>query len=125
MSSSLKERTKIVKLVTYGYTVKVIVSSDIERSARKRGYLFLEGSYAQHSYTEGKPESVLFLPAVLDISLVAHESFHAVWRVMKFIGAKHEQEVMAYLLGHVVDEVYGLYTKKKKVKKIAKPLDTK
>lgn len=43
----------------------------------------------------------------VDAETIAHESFHAVFSLMRFAGAAMEEEVVAYHLGHVV----GLITK--------------
>lgn len=39
------------------------------------------------------------------IGTIAHEAYHAVVGMMKFVGATHENEVIAYHLGYIVDKI--------------------
>lgn len=36
---------------------------------------------------------------------IAHESYHAISGLMRWLGAKHEDEVIAYHLGYLVDKI--------------------
>jgi len=109
---------------TFGYNVQIILTDDLSAVGAR-----MAEQYSIHNpvgkYTAGfslnvggQPVSVLALPLEKDWSVVAHESFHIVWHLMEWIGAQHEEEVMAYCLDTVVIWVgatYDLLDKKQKV----------
>lgn len=106
MSDFMQRKTRItIKL--FNYVVHVVLSSDPNTARAKTRVL---GDWEQddnlaalHCGTTD-PVSYVFLPFQADIGLVVHESSHCFWRIMEFIGAKHEDEVMAYTIAHITRE---------------------
>ena len=47
----------------------------------------------------------IYIPFDAHMGTIAHESYHAVEAMMKFIGANKESEVVAYHLGFLVDKI--------------------
>lgn len=87
------------------FHIRVSFVADVVAESKK---LSAEVSPLSIAYTvleTGKAHIVLAHHA--DAETIAHEAFHAVWALMKYVGAELEDEVVAYHLGHVV----GLITK--------------
>ena len=58
---------------------------------------------ALHSAVPG--HSFIFIKYHACIGMITHEIFHFVWQLMSYIGANHENEVMAYYVGYYTKEV--------------------
>lgn len=111
-NEDLKERvTKIVFPVFSGYEVYVCISDDIVASRQKRDGYFGEkftggDALGLHSYPLGSTGiSWLFFPIIVRPGTVAHESWHCIFRMMSWVGADIENEVVAYHLGYLVEKV--------------------
>jgi hypothetical protein len=105
-----KEYKKIITLGPFPYEIYVILTEDINNSRSGRSHFLgdwdsTEDTIGIHSGMEEAARSYIFLGYEPDISSVVHEAYHAVWRVMEYLGAHHENEVMAYILGHIVREI--------------------
>lgn len=101
---------KIVKydIVPFNYDLIVVVSDSIQQSRTNRndilGYYEPDDHHgAMHCYVGH--QSYIFLNYGADIGTIAHETFHFIWRLMQWIGAEHNNEVMAYHLGYYVREI--------------------
>ncbi len=101
---------KIIKfdISPFNYDLVVVVSDSVTKSRANRNELL--GFYepdehhaAMHCWVGHM--SYIFLPYAADIGSVAHEVFHFVWRLMQWIGAEHNNEVMAYHQGHYTREI--------------------
>jgi hypothetical protein len=102
------EKIKSFDLKHFNYDLKVIVSSDPEGSrilrVKELGPYERDPGVAALTYTSpGK--SILFLPFGSCIGWIAHEVYHVMWHVMKYIGADHENEVMAYHIGNLTKDI--------------------
>ena len=51
-------------------------------------------------------------PDQVDIDTVAHECLHAVWAMVKWTGARLDEEIVAYHLGFLVGRVFEFAYKK-------------
>lgn len=113
----LKERSTELIVEPFGYTVTVIVSDDIHESARRRIPDMEPNANwgAMTATVNSELHSLIFLPDNVASGTIAHESFHVLWHLMRHIGAEFENEVMAYTLGYIVEEV-TLFVKGKKRK---------
>jgi hypothetical protein len=106
-----KERKKLLTLAHFPYLIHVILSNDPQTARKRRDKIFGQtyvrdaSTRAMHSALDEWPESYLFLEFNTDIGFIVHEAYHAVWRIMEFIGAKHEEEIMAYHLGWLTREI--------------------
>jgi hypothetical protein len=114
----LVERKKSFNIDMFGYRVVIVLTNDIEGSVDKHANEFppnvrfgnIAKAQALHIFHPMRPFSMVILPFNADLSTVAHEAFHVVWRVMEFVDADHENEVMAYMLGYVIEHI-GIFTK--------------
>jgi hypothetical protein len=118
----LKETTFKVKFDVYGYTANVIFSSNVYESVRKRmNKLGLKESQLPvttdggcHISNNGKQISTLVIYDRCDSSTVVHESYHCIYRMMRFYGIEDE-EAFAYHLDHLCSTIFNkFYTKTKK-----------
>ena len=91
------------------YTVHMTVTSDVVAARKKMdstiGFKY-EGSseVALHDYNDAG-DSWLFFSPNPKAGTVAHESWHCVRRMLKWAGAGLDDEVVAYHLEFLVDEV--------------------
>jgi hypothetical protein len=101
------------QLPIYGYTVHVVVSTNINKSRIKRDKVIGRGweedytTRALHSGISDKPVSYIFMPANARVGEIVHESVHACQRIVEWIGATYrDPELIAYLIGYVTEGVY-------------------
>lgn len=116
-----RERIKKLNLDPFPTRLYIVASTDPQKSRIKRSnilghYDWAPDTVALHS-TDG-PISYIFIENGADIGDITHEIYHVVHRLMEYIGAKHENEVMAYFMGYLVREaalhVYATPTRAKK-----------
>ena len=94
----VKERVFRICLNVYDYYVFVVFTTDIKGSRLNRsdrlGYVKADSiNPSADGLHTGVPEeliSYIFLPYKSDIGVIAHEAFHAVWRLYRATGADHE-----------------------------------
>lgn len=108
-SDGYVQRKKRIVIGVFNYVVNVILSNDPNTARAKLSRVLGEWEQddclaALHVGSAEGPISYVFLPFEADIGLVVHESCHAFWRMMEFIGAKHEDEVMAYTIAYITRE---------------------
>ena len=99
------------------YTITIVVTDDVDAYCNK---VFpaanAEGGGAAHVYKHF--ESHIVLPFDSSIGTVVHECWHAVYRIMKSIGAELENEVVAYTLGWLTELVTGFLYSTPEYKKL-------
>lgn len=109
----LVEFTKTVKMAPYPYKVRVIVTSDVNQSIINRPRLV--GPHERDPEIEAmrcedvrlKGISYLFIPFKLSIGDLAHEAYHAVRSMLRYIATEsEEEEVVAHHLGHLFAASY-------------------
>lgn len=94
-------RHKVKFPIFQNFTIHVVFTDDWRAEAVKLNADLTDDSIAW-TVSEGKAAHIIF-PHHPDPDVVAHETFHAIWALMKFAGAEMEEEVVAYHLGHVVE----------------------
>jgi len=123
MMKKLKETTFKVKFDVYGYTADIIFSSNVYESVRKRMKQFnlkehqlpVTTDGGCHISNKGRQHSTLIIYDRCDSGTVVHESYHCIYRMMKFYGIDDE-EAFAYHLDHLCSTIFNkYYTKTKKV----------
>lgn len=93
-----------------GYTVYIIATNDIARAALrfKQTKNTDIGTDTQaicvHEVDNGI--TYMFLPFTSDAGDVAHECWHVVKRMLEYVGAELENEVVAYHLGFLVRQAH-------------------
>lgn len=107
--SKPNERKKMVAIPAFDYKIHIIFTDDVIASRKKIGRLigdtFSGAAEAYHVYTDA-PESWLIFPHEVTPGTISHEAYHCIRRVMEWIGADSENEVMAYHLEWLVNEVW-------------------
>jgi hypothetical protein len=94
--------------VMAGYRVRLILTGDMDKSARARlndgpsennggGFVF---------NVKGVGRSYIFLRHDASECTVAHECWHIVHRIMVWCGAELDDETVAYHLDHMGEKVY-------------------
>jgi hypothetical protein len=107
MKKIFREKKHDVVFDVFGYVVHVIFTTDLQRSRDKYNALLghsydATGAGAFHTYKDERDyNSYLFFKWDADVEQITHESWHVIRRMMEFLGAKHENEVMAYHIGHL------------------------
>lgn len=113
--SDYQERQKRIVIQVFNYQIYVILSSDPNAARAKRNRILGEWTHDDNMAAlhcgDSDPTSYVFLPFEADIGLVVHESCHCFWRIMEFIGAKFEDEVMAYSISHITRETVKFIAK--------------
>lgn len=113
--SDYQERQKRIVIKVFNYQIYVVLSSDPNAARAKRNRILGEWTHDDNMAAlhcgDSDPTSYVFLPFEADIGLVVHESCHVFWRIMEFIGAKHEDEVMAYTIAYITRETVKFIAK--------------
>lgn len=92
--------------VTANYCVRIIVTDHIANSFEKRlGEGKIDGSTDGCCYHDHKGTTWMFLSPKITAGTVAHESFHVMYELLDYIGSKLENEIVAYHLGYLVDQI--------------------
>lgn len=98
------------------YEVTVILTDDVNNSRSGRSHFLgpwreLPNTGAVHSGMENEGRSFIFLPHEFRIDYIVHESYHCIVRILEYVGASHEEEIVAYFLGYLVSEI-AIFTEK-------------
>lgn len=115
MTQPYTEHKKRLIIKPFPYTVFIVASTDVmeSRSRYKNKLGEYNGAPADgmHVCYENRPISYLFLRYDTTIEVVVHEVFHACWQIMAYIGARPEEEIMAYHLGSLTESVVDFLAK--------------
>ncbi len=104
------EREKVIILPVFNYSIHFIITDNIQFSRDGRAHILgardseLTNVDGLHSYNKLRMDAGIFVTPETSIGVIAHEIFHAIWRMFKAIGAKNENEVFAYHLSYLLDE---------------------
>ncbi len=102
----------IVNPIFY-YDMVIVVTDDFEAAAKKLKISVDTDSQAEalHVFAHCEGTSFILLHPKADIGVVVHEVWHAVRRLLEYINAGLDNEIVAYLLGyytrHVVEILKG------------------
>lgn len=58
-------------------------------------------------HLEDVKESIIFLRSKFTIADIVHESWHVIFRMFEYFGAELEDEVVAYHLDYLVQQIYN------------------
>jgi hypothetical protein len=118
----MNEQTGFVNFDVFGYRVWVIFTDDLQKSRskydRKIGAsCVIENAAALHAAVNN--HSYVFLQWKAKPEQIAHEAYHAIDRMMLYAGVAHENENMAYHIGHLVGCIHTMrgYFRRKNVSK--------
>jgi hypothetical protein len=101
------EYTKKLVVQPFGFQLNLVLTDDIAESHNKRKKAIgpygetinISALFVGHNV---RPLAYVFLPVNPCISLVVHEIYHAIVHMLDFVGAKHDEEVVAYYLSFLV-----------------------
>lgn len=98
-----------IKFPNYSYHVKVIITDNIPKAYYR---IFKESYNYEHEEIGGlhmeddSGTSYIFLPKEYDAGVVAHECYHAVMALFRWIGVeKYDEELIAYHLQYLVSKI--------------------
>ncbi len=108
----MTEKETTIYLPIFNYHIDVVYTDNISESREARNHLIGAQDEVLHRYVDGlhsynkqEPKGFIFFTEKSSVGVIAHEVFHAIWRMFKYIGAKHENEVFAYHLSWILDRV--------------------
>lgn len=114
----LTEKSKLLRFPMFnGYSVEIVVTNDAALSAKKRGCVRADDYVAVHLYHEDLKHSSIIVPSRSSAATIAHECWHCARRILMSIDADLENEIVAYLITHLVSEVYRLKRRRAKLTK--------
>jgi len=110
MKTKFKEIKCEIPFDIFPYKLTVIVSNDILKSRSKYDTILgrkysNEFAGAIHD-TNHDGNSYVFLKSDATPGTIAHESFHVIWELLDFIGANDNNELIAYLMTYIVNNIH-------------------
>lgn len=98
---------QFINFPVFGYSIGVVFSTDVIRSIYDyhKNQHDLSDTAAAHVGITGSGRSHLFFDFKAEPGIIAHESWHAVYRMFEYEGMKLDDEAVAYHLGYLVKEV--------------------
>jgi hypothetical protein len=116
MAKRLKK--EVIPNPIFHYDIIVVVTDDYNAAVKKlelelshEGYG--EETKAVHIFIPDNGESYLLFHKNADAGTVVHEVWHAVRRMLEYIGAGLDNEVVAYMLGYYTRVVLDILKKAK------------
>lgn len=118
-----KEIRTMIPFPPYKYRVYVIFTDSLEGTAEN---LVNEGKLSKnhdiddtcgafHVRMPNQPNSYIVLRYDARVGHIVHESYHCICTMFKWVGAEQEEELFAYHLDYLVDEIIKDQEKVKKV----------
>lgn len=109
IGANRKDVHKTFSFPIFGYRLKVSLTGSVGTFARKL-YPDLPDSQTADNVEgihvhDDASRSHIILPYGVGICTIVHEVSHFVWKLMAFIGADHENEIMAYHMGYTVERI--------------------
>ena len=114
------EKEHWIIIPVFGYHIYVVITSDVVESRKWRedvlGKYKLTGITTALCSTNKDEDwySYIFFNQNASSGIIAHEVYHALCNLFRYVDAAHEEEVFAYHLTYVIEEI----DKFKKVKLI-------
>jgi len=107
----VKSKIKLIEFPVFcGYVIHVEITSDIPKALLKypqtRKIDMDNETQGLAVHDTDAPFSFIFLPHNASVGDIAHESWHAVRRMMEYVGAELDNEAVAYHLGYMVQEIF-------------------
>ncbi len=102
----------VIDFPVFNYDMTIVYTDDIVRSREELDHVigaadrkFIDDCDGLHSFHEDKSTGFIFFTPDTSIGVIAHECYHAISRMLRWIGAKKEEEVVAYHLSYLLDKV--------------------
>lgn len=100
-----------VEFTPFEYVFIIIYTDNLETSRNKDNDILgiFKGNLScvdgMHCHNPDYPDSYIYITPTSSVGTISHEVFHGVWRMMEWIGAQLDNEIVAYNLGYGVDQV--------------------
>ena len=104
-------RTSIRFPIFADFNVCVIVSRDVTRTGHRLGVDLADASAAWVTSTEKPGRGWLVLGLKPSEDTIAHEAAHAVRHILRYVGARPDDETYAYHLGYLVGRIHKFLAK--------------
>lgn len=113
----VNEFRRTIELPAWEYTIHVVLTSDVSQSMKRIEDAHAGSSPVQDFSVLGNPEAMhlsfagdndnswIIFSRNPSAGTIAHESWHAVRRLMRVVGAELENETVAYHLGYIVNRI--------------------
>lgn len=117
MKEQYWEKSKLIKIPALGRDVRFVYTNDIPASriahSKKLGELdYKIGKNVDGLCAYNDDELYMFISPKATLGVVSHEVYHVVCRMFDYIGVEdYDEELVAYHLGYIVDEVYKFIQK--------------
>ena len=114
MPENTFEKEHCIELPVFGYTFHIVITTAFVKSRKSREEFLGKcdydiptlamcshgGMYSNFTY--------LFINPNAGNGTIAHECYHAICNLFKYVDAEHEEEIFAYHLSYLVDEIERL-----------------
>ena len=106
----MKNKITTIEFPVFGdYFIHVEIFSDLQKTLLKypqtQSIEDEEGTDALTVHPRNEPVSFIFLKYNSSAGTIAHESWHAIRRMMQYFGVDIESETVAYHLGYLVNRI--------------------
>src|SRR5690242_10435591 len=106
----MEHKSSVYFPVYAGYEVMFVVTDDVQGSRRRMSHVFgadsdLGNAIALHSGCDDRPISAIFITLDSSVGVVAHECFHAIYHMFKYMGMTLDNENVAYHLSYLTDAI--------------------
>ena len=115
----MKSRVKVITFpVLCDYIVHVEVTTDMKatfkkyKTPREDWKEEYDNGNAFTSRAKSNPVTFIFVRPNVSTGTIAHECWHAVVNIFEYVGANIDNELMAYHLGYLTNEVFQLVRNK-------------
>lgn len=104
------ERRKQCIIQAFGdYKVSLIVTTNLHESMKRRHIPFEPNdSHTSGLHSFGGGNSTIMVTENAAIKTIAHECWHAVREIFSWTEAKMDNELVAYCLGYLTEQLYNL-----------------
>lgn len=96
------------KIPVFLANINIIFTNNVVKSRKKLDRKCGEwdnGDFAAMHTHDRKGDSYIILPTEATGRLIAHEALHCMNYIFKFLNSKGEEELSAYTLSYIVDEI--------------------
>lgn len=110
----LNETLKSIYISVFRYYIYIVQTNDITASCKSRDLLLAPDQNEDNTeaFTVGNEEEAacyIFFRKNPNAGIIAHECYHAVKSLLRWIGAeKEDEEVFAYLLDYVTEKTHKI-----------------
>ena len=115
MEKSIEQAT-MIPIPIYDYRIYLYFVNDFNGALKKinvkekigidpKRLIDLGSGGGVHLHNKSRPRSYIFLKVGADSNQIVHECYHAISTIFRWIESDHEEEVFAYHLGYLVQQV--------------------